>query len=134
MVQGLARFNRRWMAIPKAARVNVKAAMEDAANDIVEEMWSRAPFDEGDLAASIGWTWGEAPEGTLTIGTVGGTEYGALRITIFAGGGDAFHAWFQELGTQNMPANPFFFPVWRARRKRVKGRISRAMSKAIRES
>ena len=135
MVQGLDKFNKRWKAIPKNARKNVRAAMEDAANDIVEEMWSRAPQGETlQLGASIGWTWGDAPAGTLTIGKVGGQEYGAMRITIYAGGGEAFYARFQEFGTINMPANPFFFPVWRARRRRVKARISRAVSKSIRES
>lgn len=134
MVQGLDKFNARWKKIPKAARINVRAAMEEAATDIVEEMWSRAPYEEGVLAASIGWTWGDAPKGTLTIGTVGGREYGAMRITIYAGGDDAFYARFLEFGTVKMPAHPFFYPVWRARRKRARGRISRAMSKAIRES
>ncbi len=135
MVQGLDKFNRRWKAIPKNVRINVRAAMEDAANDIVEEMWSRAPQGEtGRLGASIGWTWGAAPAGTLTIGKVGKNEYGAMRITIYAGGGEAFYAKFQEFGTVNMPANPFFYPVWRARRRRVKSRISRAISKAVKES
>jgi HK97 gp10 family phage protein len=134
MVDNLARFNKRWNAIPENVRVNVRAAMEDAANDIVEEMWFRAPHRTGDLAGSIGWTWGDAPAGTLVIGTVGGREYGTMRITIYAGGGDAFYARFQEFGTVKMPANPFFFPVWRARRKRIKSRISRAISKGIRES
>lgn len=134
MVKGLDRLNRRWRAVPKNARINVRAAMEDLASDIVEEMWSRAPFRDGVLSGSIGWTWGDAPAGSMTIGKVGGKEYGTMRITIYAGGGDAFYARFHEFGTQDMPANPFFFPVWRARKRRVKGRISRAMSKSIRES
>lgn len=134
MVKGLDRLNRRWRAIPKNARINVRAAMEDLASDIVEEMWSRAPYLDGVLSGSIGWTWGDAPAGSMTIGKVGGKEYGAMRITIYAGGGEAFYARFHEFGTQDMPANPFFFPVWRARKRRVKGRISRAMSKSIRES
>lgn len=134
MVQGLDKLNRRWKAIPQRAKENVRVAMEQAAYDIVEEMYSRAPHLTGDLAGSIGWTWGEAPKGTMTIGKVGGKEYGTMRITIYAGGGDQFYAKFQEFGTQDMPANPFFFPVWRARKKRVKSRISRAISKAIREA
>lgn len=135
MVQGLDKFNKRWKAIPENARKNVRAAMEDAANDIVEEMWSRAPQGETlQLGASIGWTWGDAPAGTITIGKVGKQEYGTMRITIYAGGGEAFYARFQEFGTVNMPANPFFYPVWRARSRRVKTRISRAISKSIRES
>lgn len=109
--------------------------MEDAANDIVEEMWSRAPQGAtGRVGASIGWTWGDAPAGSFVIGSVGGREFSSMRITIFAGGGDAFYARFHEFGTVKMAAQPFFFPVWRARRKRVRGRISRAISKSIRES
>lgn len=135
MVDGLDKFKRRWQAIPKNARKNVRAVMEDQANDIVEEMWARAPMGETlKLGASIGWTWGDAPAGSMVIGTVGGSEYASIRITIYAGGGDAFYARFHEFGTLNMPANPFFFPVWRARRRRVTTAISRAISKAIRES
>lgn len=135
MVKGLAEFNRRWRAIPENVRINVRYVMEESANDIVEEMWSRAPQGEtGRLGASIGWTWGDAPKGALTIGKVGSREYGAMRITIYAGGGKAFYAKFQEFGTVNMPANPFFYPVWRARSRRARTRISRAISKGIRES
>jgi HK97 gp10 family phage protein len=108
--------------------------MEDLANDLVEEMWSRAPYDDGVLQGSIGWTWGDAPAGSLTIGTVGGREFGTMRITIFAGGGDAFYARFHEFGTVNMAAKPFFFPVYRARRRSVRSRITGAIRKAIRES
>jgi HK97 gp10 family phage protein len=135
MVDGLAKFEARWKRIPKNARINVRAAMEDAANDIVEEMWSRAPQGAtGRVGASIGWTWGKAPAGSFVIGRVGRTEFASMRITIFAGGGDAFYARFHEFGTVKMPAQPFFFPVWRARRKRVRSRISRAIRKSIRES
>lgn len=135
MVQGLDKLKRRWAEIPKAALVNTRAALEDLATDLVEEMWARAPYGEsGVLAASIGWTWGDAPAGSMVIGSVGGREYGALRITIYAGGGDAFYAKFHEFGTVKMAARPFFYPVWRARRRRAKARVSAAMRKAIRES
>lgn len=135
MVEGLAKFEARWKRIPKNALINVRAAMEESATDIVEEMWSRAPQGAtGRAGASIGWTWGDAPAGSFTIGSVGGNEYASLKITIYAAGGDAFYAKFHEFGTVKMAARPFFFPVWRARRKKVKGRISRAISKAIKES
>lgn len=134
LVKGLAEFNRRWAAVPKAVRVNTRAVMEDQANKIVDEMYTLAPQDTGDLAGSISWTWGEAPKGTLVIGTVGGQDYGALRITIYAGGDDAFYARFQEFGTRKMPANPFFFPVWRVRKRRVKSAITREINKAIKNS
>lgn len=140
MVEGLDKFNRRWKAIPNNVRINVRATMEDIADDVVEEMWSRVPYDTGRLAASIGWTWGEAPAGSLTIGTVRGNDYGTMRITIFVGKrgnnlyDEGWYAPFIEFGTSKMAARPFFYPVWRARRKRVKSRIARAISKGIKES
>jgi HK97 gp10 family phage protein len=133
-VHGLGDFQRRWGNIPKSIRTNVRAEMEEVAGQIVAQMYGQAPQLTGDLAQSIGWTWGDAPEGALVIGTVGKSEYATMRITIYAGGGDTFYARFQEFGTVKMPANPFFYPVWRVHRRRVKGRISRALKKAIKEA
>jgi len=134
-VQGLAALEKRFAKIPKAARMNVRAAMEDQADKITQEMWQWAPQGPtGRLAASIGWTWGEPPAGTLTVGTVGGREYGTMRITIYAGGEAAFYTKFVEFGTSKARAHPFFYPIWRIRRKRAKSAITRAMKKAIREA
>lgn len=134
MVEGLDRLKARFDAIPVKVREAATKALEESAEEIVQTMRSFAPVDEGELRDSIGWTWGDAPKGTLTIGTVGGREYGTLRITIYAGGGDAFHARFQEFGTVKMAAHPFFFPAWRARKRRIRARISRAISKAIKDT
>lgn len=134
MVEGLAAFQRRWGAIPERVAMEVRNAMEEIAEEIVAQMYQVAPHVTGDLAGSIGWTWGDAPKGSFTLGTVGKNEYATMRITIYAGGGDAFYARYQEFGTVKMPANPFFFPVWRAKRKSVKNRITRAMNKAIKAS
>lgn len=131
MVQGLKEFQHHWSRIPEAVRINMRAELEDIADEIVAKMYSLAPQLSGDMAGSIGWTWGDAPAGSFSIGTVGGRAYGALRITIYAGDKDTFYARFQEFGTVKMPANPFFFPVWRVERKRVKARLSRALRKAI---
>lgn len=133
-VKGLTEWQRRWESIPEAMRVNVRAEMEDIADDIVQQMYSLAPQDSGDLAGSIGWTWGEAPSGSVVLGEVGGRQYGAMRLTIYAGDKDTFYARFQEFGTVKMPANPFFFPTWRANRRRVRGRMTRAIKKAVREA
>lgn len=133
MVQGLDRLQARWQAIPQKAVANVTAAMEKVAGEIVADMERLAPKGKSrELLGSIGWTWGDAPKGTMTIGSVGGQEYGALRITFYAGGGKAFYARFQEHGTVKMPANPFFYPVWRIWKKRVRARMSAAFRKALR--
>lgn len=133
-VKGLAEYKRRWGAIPATVRKNMRYELEEIAEQIVAQMYSLAPQLTGDLAGSIGWTWGDAPEGSLVIGQVGNNKYGAMRITIYAGGGDQFYALFQEFGTKNMPANPFFYPVWRVNRRRVRSRVTRAIKKAVRQA
>lgn len=134
-VQGLAEFEARFKAIPERVRKAVRYAMQDVADQLVEDMFNTAPQGETlRLAGSIGWTWGEAPRGSMTIGTVGGRDYGTMRITIFAGGRLAFYASFQEFGTTKMPANPFFYPVWRARRRWARARITRAINQALKDA
>lgn len=156
MVQGLTQWQQRWKNIPKRMRREVSAEMEDIADEIVAVMYGAAPQLTGDLAMSIRWTWGDAPRGALVIGNVGENKYAAMRITIYAGGTEATRrrqnrssgtrardryrsgsfdtdvAILQEFGTQNMAPNPFFFPVWRVKRRSVKARITRIVRRVIR--
>lgn len=131
MVEGLAKLNARFDAIPAKVREAAKAELERSAADIVATMKRFAPAETGQLRESIGWTWGDAPKGSMKIGTVGGKQYGSLSITIYAGGSGAFYGRFQEFGTKKMRANPFFFPAYRAHKKKVKARLTRAINKAI---
>lgn len=145
-VVGLERLNRKLRALPKAVEEEISKAMEQSANEIVAFAKSLAPVDDGDLQMSIGWTWGDAPKGAMVLGKVRSSGRGAgnLQITVYAGGGDAFYARFVEFGTAphinggrfagsdnpGTSAQPFFYPAYRATRKRAKGRITRAVNKA----
>ena len=133
MVEGLAALERRWSAIPARVRAEVVAAMEATAENVVRDMRRLAPKgDTGNLVRSISWTWGDAPRGSMVIGkSSAGRSYGATTLTIYAGGGPAFYARFQEFGTKEMTANPFFFPAWRIWRRRVRARIAGAVRRAI---
>ena len=111
----------------------VKPLMERYADQLVSQMKVLVPVDSGALRDSIRWTWGSAPDGSMTIATVAGRKVQGIFITIYAGGGEAFYARWQEFGTKNMPANPFFFVTWRGNRRRVRSGITRAVSKAIKE-
>lgn len=137
MVQGLNRFERRWTAIPRAVRQAAIEAMEKSANELVAEMDQIKPLPE----ILIDWTWGDPPSGSIALGTVDGSQRG-LAITIYARGDDFAAHWF-EFGTDprfhksgkyvgQITASPFFFPIWRARRRRVRARLTRAIGKAIR--
>ena len=82
----------------------------------------------------------------MTLATVEGTG-GDLTITIYAGNSDAYYARWIEFGTSAhiaggkfagatipaQPARPYFYVSFRANRRRVKGRISRAITKAATE-
>lgn len=119
-------------AVPKAMREAVKPAIEKSADEIVALAKSLVPVDEGPLRESIGWTWGEAPEGSMAIAQ-GSSE--GMTITIYAGNDEAFYARWVEFGTQQgAEANPFFFPAYRLGKKRAVNRIRRAIGKAVRDN
>jgi len=140
MVDGIKALEKKLTkTIPQAIQSAARDAMEKGAQEVVDMMKRLVPRETGELANSIGWTWGEAPAGSMVVGEVGGRSYNTLRIVIYAGNEktrvgerDQFQlARLQEFGTQEMPANPFFFVTWRTKRQRVRSRITRSIRAAI---
>lgn len=129
---------RRMRAIPIKVREAVRTALAQNAEELVGMMKRLVPVDQGDLRDSIGWTFGDAPEGSMAAGTMGGgagaDDFGGIKVTVYAGSKAAWHARFVEHGTATHPAQPFFFASYRALRRRMKSRLSRARNKAIREA
>jgi HK97 gp10 family phage protein len=133
MVKGLSRLKRKMtVTIPQRVRQATRSAMEKGATEIVALMKARVPRDSGDLEESIGWTWGDAPGGSMILGQVRAAREGDERITIYAGNEAAYYARFVEFGTQNMSPRPFFYVTYRQLKRRTKSRITREMKKAIR--
>jgi len=149
-VQNVERLKRRLAAIPKAARKEIRAALEKGAQEIKTMARVMAPQDSGDLRESIDYTFGEyAPANSNVRGVVAGAGLADpdLSVTIHAGDAKAFYAAFIEFGTNPHPqggqfagtqhpgtaARPFFFPAYRLLKKRVKSRINRAVRKAARD-
>lgn len=163
---GLQKLQRTLAVIPDLAKKEIAFAMERGANEVVNLAKSLVSVEDGVLKDSIGWTWGNAPKGSIALGTVKGSGRFAndMRITIFAGDDKAFYARWVEFGTSshkidvknakvmirttgkgqgvfgksvNHPgakASPFFYPSYRALRKRIKSRISRGIKKAAKNS
>lgn len=146
-ISGLDRLQRKLqVTIPNAVVVRVKEALARSADEVVAAMRSLVPVESGDLRDSIAWTWGDAPKGTIAIASkkAKGSD---LRITIYAGGGEAYYGRFVEFGTNphtngglfagarhpGTAAKPFFYPGWRMSKKAVKSRVSRSIKKAIKE-
>lgn len=135
MVKGVAKFQKRMRDIPLSVRLEVVKQLEKEADKVVRLMKAFAPKGTTrQLMNSIGWTWGDVPKGAITIGKVAGSSYDRISIKIYAGGDGAFYARFQEFGTVNMAANPFFFPVWRSEKRRVKSGIKRAVKRGFQKA
>ncbi|MGF7005800.1 HK97-gp10 family putative phage morphogenesis protein [Aminobacter sp. BE322] len=149
------------VTMPAKVEAATRAAMEKGADELVAMMKRLAPVLKepdrrrrpGELRDSIGWTWGDAPKGAIVLAESKADSRG-LKITVFAGNEKAYYARWVEFGvaqqqagqkvtdksgrtrksrrtTKGGAAQPFFFPSYRAMRKRIKSRITRAMKKAI---
>lgn len=133
MGEGLASFQRRMAAIPRAAREAVKPSVVDAANELAALQRQLAPKDTGALAASIVVTGpGEAtpaysqPGGSMTV------PENAAAVTV--GNTAVRYAHLAEFGTADTPAQPYFWPAYRLLRKRLGTKIKRSIGKAVREA
>jgi len=145
-IEGLDRLNRKLRALPIVAQKRIREAMAQGADEIVAMMKSLCPTDSGDLRDSIAWTWGKAPKGAMTLAKVTQTG-GENTLTIYAGNAEAWYSRFVEFGTAAhtaggifagatipaISAQAFFFPSYRANKRRVKSRITRAINKAAKE-
>jgi HK97 gp10 family phage protein len=138
MVEGIAGVtNRLSRLVPEAVEQRVREAMETAATQVVSDIRTLAPVDTGRLKGTIGWTWGAAPKGAVEIASAtagNAADDRGLKITIYAGGGAAFYARFVEFGTRKMRPHAFFYPAYRANKRRIKSAITRALSKAIKDN
>lgn len=145
-IQNLKRLQKKLDRLPAVVKARIREAMEQGAEEIVALAKSLVPVDSGALKNSIGWTWGRAPRGAMTLGTVQGVG-GDLTITIYAGNEEAFWARWVEFGTKAhtaggmfegatipaVQAQPFFYVSYRALRRRVRGRITRGINKAAKQ-
>lgn len=130
---GLSRFQKRMKAIPKEVRRAVEPALMKGAEEMASAMWALAPEDTGDLEGSIEVTGpGKATPAYSQPGGAYVVPENAVAISV--GNTDVRYPHLIEYGTQNSPAQPFFWPGFRLMRNRAANRVKRAMSKAIKES
>lgn len=162
-VQNRERLLRKLKALPKAARARIGAALDEGADEIVAMQKRLAPKRTGALANSIRKVKGNYAPDNPNVRGFGGAVKGDpdLTVTIVAGDAKAYYAAFVEFGTSphriapkeaealsingnvlapgravshpGATAEPFFYPAYRALKKRVKGRASRAITKAVKE-
>lgn len=143
-VKGLDKFNARMKRIPVAARKAAIASVIEGANEVAGLQKRLVPVDESDLQESITVTPpGQStppysqPSGqrvakpTEAIVTAGNTKVRYPHLVEFGTAPHINGGW--AAGTQHpgTKAQPYFFPAWRALRRRVRSRVSRNITKAI---
>jgi HK97 gp10 family phage protein len=155
--QGLEAMRRKMAAIPRHIRAQMEADLAASADELVGMQKRLAPVDSGDLRDSIRWVRGTVSgvrgmRGALTgetvdrnnmIATVFTTSFKAALVEFGTAGGvlGGFAAYTgahqnkrgrrQRRTHGGTAAQPFFFPAYRALKRRIKSRISRGISKAI---
>jgi HK97 gp10 family phage protein len=130
-VEGREELKRKFAAMPRAVREEVKAALVKSADELVGMQQRLVPVKTGALRDSIHYE----------------IEDEGLRATVTAGDKEAFYARFVEFGTPphenqgefkgsenpGAPARPFFSPAFRALRRRIRSRLSRAITTGIKK-
>lgn len=142
-IAGKDKFLRQIGALPQALRAEIRRALEVSAEEATDLMKRFAPEESGDLKASIGHSFDDAPAGALKSAAREAKAETGLAVTMFAGGEKTTrrsgkypydYAMGQEHGTQDMPANPFFYPGYRLARKRAKARLARALRNGMKKA
>jgi HK97 gp10 family phage protein len=135
-------------ALPPAVRSAVKQALAQGADEITDEMKRLAPRRTGKLRGSIAQTWGAGKVRYASLsGAAGEAGDPDLSVRISAGNSGVRYAHLVEFGTAphinggrfagtrhpGTAPQAFFFPAYRANKRRVKTRISRATTKAVKQ-
>lgn len=147
-----ARLLKRMQAIPPAVRKRLRASLETSAQELTSLQRRLVPQSDGDLYRSIDYTFGNYTSENYNVRGVstGGDGRGDPDLTVFVHAGDAkaFYAAWVEFGTAGpyeiggkfagathpgSEAQPFFLPPYRALRRSIRARTSRAIRAGIKD-
>lgn len=147
---GRSALLRKLALLPDAARQEIAKAINQSAEEIAAAQRRQAPKRTGALEKSIVVSRGGAVPKYASVGRAGATDKGDpdLTVIVSAGNSQVRYAHLVEFSTAphtnkglfegsqhpGTKSQPFFFPVYRAYRKRVKSRITRATKKAARNA
>lgn len=129
-VIGVELLRKKLAALPAAVKSEVQAELNIAAADVVafQKSLAASNVDSGDFQMSIRFT----PFSRGGIGVI--FEAGGPLTTKPVRNGadvDYDYALANELGTQNMLAQPAFYPGFRRKRATIRRRASKGIRKAV---
>lgn len=133
----VAKIKRNLQRVAKAVEKPVADTLFTQAALIATEMRSFAPVDPdsetpGALKDSVRVEEGRPTDKKFVVVRI---KAGGKKTTREGANGKPYdYARAVEFGTQEHPAQPFFFPVYRARRKEARAAVKRAITKAVKEA
>lgn len=115
--------------LPFKARRRLAAAIRQEADRLADAIKQKAPRRTGALAESVKV---RRRRGELDLEVVAGGATTTREIR--KGSGEPYdYALAVEYGTQERPAEPFFFPTYRAMRDDIQAKIEQAVKEAFNE-
>ena len=136
--QSAKKFQRVLASLPPATRKAVRAEVFHQAAVLKGDIAAAAPHGPtGVLAASVRVEPGRSPlaalvraGGKTTTRTVGFGFFSAFNAAV-RGRAEYDYAIAQEFGTQHIPAQPFFWPTYRAKKRAIRKAIKAEATDAI---
>lgn len=127
---GLADLQKRIRAMGVEARREIGVALDRSADEMVATARSMAPSEDGTLRESIRQEPG-AHELQRVIEAGGPTTTRPVREGQSA---EYDYSLAVEYGTSDTPEQPYFWPSWRLLKRRMRGRVSRAVRAAAKKA
>lgn len=131
---GIEKMMRRLERIPDEVRRRAKAELMLGGREINMLQRSLVPKDDLTLASTIRSEPLPDPQIGVVILAGGEATTKPVRETEKGNSPEYDYALAQEFGTENMPANPFFRPAIRVKKKQVRNRVRAAARKALRSA
>jgi len=143
--QGRDRLKRKLQALPELVVLAVRQGLAEAAREVTEMQQRLVAVADGDLRDSIQWRYGDAAR---TKYAQGSRAKGRLAVRVTAGNSRVRYAHLVEFGAAphtaggifagarhpGAPAQPFFYPAYRASKRKAVSRIRRSMKLAAKRA
>jgi HK97 gp10 family phage protein len=130
-VIGLEKLRRRLERIPAEVRKRTQAELMLQGREINMLQRSLAPKDDLTLASTIRSEPLPSPEIGVVMRAGGPATTKPVRETEKGNSPEYDYALAQEFGTEEMPANPFFMPAIKVKRKQARNRVRAAARKGL---
>lgn len=143
--KGRDRLKRKLQALPDIVVLAVRQGLAEAAREVTEMMKRLVAVADGDLRDSIQWRYGDVEREKYAQGS---RATGRLAVRVTAGNSRVRYAHLVEFGAAahtaggifagarhpGAPAQPFFYPSYRASKRKAVSRIRRSMKLAAKRA